>query len=73
VFTTSTGPAFLDPAYVERQGSHPLVRLFRWFAAYLRAGRIEQELNSLTDRELSDIGIARGDIHAVALGTYRRH
>ena len=34
--------------------------------------QIIRELNSHTDRQLSDMGFSRGDIRAVADGTYRR-
>lgn len=34
--------------------------------------RTVNELNSLTTRELDDLGISRGDIHAVARGERRR-
>ena len=33
-----------------------------------RYGRVVQELSRLSDRELADIGITRGDIHRIAKG-----
>ena len=35
-------------------------------------GRIFGELSRMTDRDLADIGLCRGDILAVSEGTYRR-
>lgn len=35
--------------------------MFRLFRKWIRKRRIINELNKLTDRELSDIGITRGD------------
>jgi uncharacterized protein YjiS (DUF1127 family) len=49
----------------------------RWFRAYFRRGRERQrimnELYSLDDRSLSDLGITRGDIPFVANGHSRIH
>ncbi len=39
-----------------------LTALNRW----LRYRETVRQLSGLTDRELSDLGISRGDIHAVA-------
>ena len=32
-----------------------------------------RELSALTDRELNDMGISRGEIKAIAMGTYKPH
>ena len=37
--------------------------------AYLTTRR---ELSAMTDRDLADIGVRRGDIHEIALGTFVR-
>ena len=37
-----------------------------------RYERVVQELSRLSDRELADIGITRGDIHHIAKGQSRR-
>lgn len=39
---------------------------------FLRVQRWRAELNGMTDVELKDIGLSRGDIGAVADGRYRR-
>ena len=47
------------------------VTLSGFFESIQRANQIRQgirELNSLTDYELKDIGISRGDIYSVATG-----
>ena len=54
----------------------PLVALGRQTAASLEhrreVDRLYRELSHMTDRDLADIGLSRGDICAVAEGTYRR-
>lgn len=35
---------------------------------YRRYRQVVRELNAMDNRELADLGITRGDIHAVALG-----
>ncbi len=37
-----------------------------------KVARITHELEMCTDRELNELGLGRGDIPAVAHGTYRR-
>ncbi len=39
---------------------------------FLRTQRWRTELNAMTDVELKDIGLSRGEIGAVADGRYRR-
>ena len=41
------------------------------FAAWNDARVTRKALASLTDRELDDLGLIRGDIDAIATGTYR--
>jgi uncharacterized protein YjiS (DUF1127 family) len=54
----------------------PVVRLGQRAAAGLarqsKIDRIYGELSRMADRDLADIGLGRGDIQAVAYGTYRR-
>ena len=45
-----------------------LIGVYRQWRRYNQSVR---ELNQLGDRELSDIGISRGDIHARGLGSLR--
>ena len=47
----------------------------RWQSALARRRKIAQvvrELETCSDRELAELGLGRGDIVAVAHGTYRR-
>lgn len=41
-----------------------------WYDKKRKQARAYKELNQLTDIELKDIGITRGDISRVARGTY---
>ena len=41
-------------------------------AAHYRAAAEIQQLHHFTDMELRDIGLNRGDLPAIAKGTYRR-
>lgn len=52
-------------------------RLTAWFDTLFieirrarKASETIKELNRLTDKELKDIGITRGDIHSIAMGVY---
>ncbi len=58
-------------------GDRPLVQLRQLFAEFRAAraeqgrrraafARVRQELNAYTDRELNDLGVARGDIDRLA-------
>jgi uncharacterized protein YjiS (DUF1127 family) len=51
----------------------PFPRLARTFGTSVRRYRLYHrtvtELNSLTDRELADLGISRGDIQEIARAT----
>lgn len=55
-------------AYVSNSGFAPLTNLFSAFAAWNDARQTRKALGSLTDRELDDIGLCRGDIEDVAAG-----
>ena len=46
--------------------------IIRFIQRWKRYGRVVQELSRLSDRELADIGITRGDIHRIAKGQSRR-
>lgn len=39
---------------------------------YRQAQKTIRELSALSNRELGDMGISRGDIHGIAHGTYYR-
>jgi uncharacterized protein YjiS (DUF1127 family) len=47
-------------------GGSLLQRLSGWFAEQRRYRRTLAELSTLTDRELDDIGLTRGDLEFVA-------
>lgn len=50
-------------------GFGPVVaRLTAWVSASIEARQTRRELSRLSDRELADIGLARGDIERVARG-----
>lgn len=49
-----------------------LASAFAAVAAWNDARTTRNTLNALSDRELNDIGLSRGDIEDVACGTYRR-
>ena len=46
-------------------------RLSRWLAERRRRARLAHELSQLSDRDLTDLGIGRGDFPAILDGTYR--
>lgn len=48
-----------------RRAPQPFVRLFRAIAAMRQRARERQELGGMSDAELRDIGITRGDIDRV--------
>ncbi|WP_428928142.1 DUF1127 domain-containing protein [Marinibacterium sp. SX1] len=50
----------------------PISHLFAAFAGWNDARRTRNSLSRLTDRELEDIGLARGDIDSVSLGRWTR-
>lgn len=52
-------------AHVSNGGFSALNKLFATFAAWNDARQTRKSLNSLTDRELEDIGLCRGDIEGV--------
>lgn len=49
-----------------------LAVLFGWIAAWNDARVTRKSLSALTDRELDDLGLVRGDIDDIARGTYQR-
>ncbi|MEN8894391.1 DUF1127 domain-containing protein [Planktotalea arctica] len=55
-------------AYVSNGGFSALNTLFAAFATWNDARQTRKALNELTDRELEDIGLCRGDIDDVAGG-----
>jgi uncharacterized protein YjiS (DUF1127 family) len=49
-----------------------LATLTRWYREWRRYDQGLSELNGLTDRELADIGISRGDIYRIAWDNARK-
>ena len=52
--------------------SRMLADVFGRIAAWNDARVTRKSLSVLTDRELDDLGLVRGDIDDIARGTYRR-
>jgi len=46
--------------------------IFRVFQSWQERSRVRSELLSMSDRQLSDIGIGRGEIDAVVRGEFVR-
>ncbi|MGB7316709.1 MAG: DUF1127 domain-containing protein [Planktotalea sp.] len=55
-------------AYVSNGGFAALNTLFATLATWNDARQTRKALNALTDRELEDIGLCRGNIEDVAAG-----
>lgn len=51
---------------IATRGSSLLQRLFAWIGEQQRYRRTLNELSALSERELEDIGLTRGDIEHVA-------
>ena len=58
-------------AYVSNRGTFSLVNLFASLINWNDERQTRKALHSLSDRELEDIGLCRGDIENVATGTFR--
>ena len=56
----------LRPATAKRQVYSPLEAYWNAFQAWRKREKLRTELSRLTDSELADIGIARGEIDYVA-------
>jgi uncharacterized protein YjiS (DUF1127 family) len=54
-----------------RRAKSMLSPILRFIQHRKRYGRVVQELSRLSDRELADIGITRGDIDRIARGRAR--
>ena len=50
--------------------SFPFINTLR---SWRNRTRVDYELNSMSDRQLADIGIGRSDIEAVVNGRFDRH
>lgn len=50
--------------------SSPLSKFFRKYDTWTKYRHTVNELSSLSDKELRDIGISRGMIHSIAMEVY---
>ena len=64
--STTYGATGLGPATAKRQVYRPLETYWTAFQEWRKRERLRTALNDLTDWELKDIGIARGEIDYVA-------
>ena len=64
--STIQGTTELGPATAKRQVYSPLEAYWNSFQAWRRSEKLRTELCRLTDFELEDIGITRGEIDYVA-------
>ncbi|QHO74238.1 hypothetical protein ACH79_17975 [Bradyrhizobium sp. CCBAU 051011] len=64
--STIQGSTELGPATAKRQFYSPLEAYWNAFQAWRKRGKLRTELCRLTDSELADIGITRGEIDYVA-------
>jgi uncharacterized protein YjiS (DUF1127 family) len=66
--------AAIDAALTDsaRRTANSFARVGAWFAERRAAREAYRELQSLSDRELADLGISRADIRSVVNGTYQR-
>ena len=63
--STIYGPTELGPATAKRQVYSPLEAYWNAFQAWRKREKLRTELCRLTDSELEDIGITRGEIDYV--------
>lgn len=63
--STTHGIAELEPATAKRQVYSPLEAYWDRFLEWRKLNRRRAELSRLTDSELADIGITRGEIEHV--------
>lgn len=63
--STIQGPIELGPATARRQVYSPLEAYWNTFQEWRKGGKLRTELCRLTDSELADIGITRGEIDYV--------
>jgi uncharacterized protein YjiS (DUF1127 family) len=63
--STIQGTTELGPAAAKRQVYSPLETYWSAFQEWRKRERLQATLDNLSDRELNDIGIARGEIDYV--------
>ena len=64
--STIYGTTGLGPATAKRQVYSPFEAYWNAFQEWRKRGKLRAELSHLTDSELADIGITRGEIDYVA-------
>jgi uncharacterized protein YjiS (DUF1127 family) len=64
--STIHGTTELGPATAKRQVYSPLEKYWNTFQEWRKRDRLRNQLCHLTDAELADIGITRGEIDYVA-------
>jgi uncharacterized protein YjiS (DUF1127 family) len=64
--STIHGTTELEPITAKRQVYSPLETYWNAFLEWRKRGKLRVELSRLTDSELADIGISRGEIDYVA-------
>ena len=64
--STIYGTTELRPATAKRQVYSPFEKYWNAFLEWRKRDRLHSELHRLTDSELADIGISRGEIDYVA-------
>jgi uncharacterized protein YjiS (DUF1127 family) len=64
--STIQAPTELRPAIAKRQVYSPLEAYWNAFQEWRKRGKLRTELCRLTDSELADIGVTRGEIDYVA-------
>ncbi len=64
--------AMMDHSFAAPRGASFFFRMIAAISTWTREVRTEDGLHKLTDRELADIGLIRGDIPTVARALARR-
>jgi uncharacterized protein YjiS (DUF1127 family) len=67
IFSSDSGAGFYARAPgTEQRNKNMLLSIIHFFKSWKRYGVAVDELSHLSDRELADIGITRGDIPRIA-------
>ncbi len=69
--TSSATRAPRGVSHVLHRVGSPVARAGRWLRDRSRRHSVINELDRLSDRELADIGLARGDIRSIFMGSAR--
>jgi len=66
IFISDSGATFKCGLEPEQRNKNMLLSVINFFKSWKRYGVAVDELSHLSDRELADIGITRGDIPRIA-------